>query len=103
MKNVRPAELVTHDPPASTPHVTYTIGLDLGKTRDFTAVAVLEQSATGRVDSAGRSLYRYDVRSLQRSALGTAYPKIVSATAGLVGSEQLRPRREWFGPADGSP
>jgi hypothetical protein len=56
----------------------YVLGLDLGQTQDFTALAVLErQSATAaeKLD--------YALRHLRRFPLGTTYTEIVSAVTTL--------------------
>jgi hypothetical protein len=64
----------------------YFIGLDLGQTQDFTAMAVLERRA---VDVAGGKP-EYALRHLQRFPLGTAYTAIVPAVAVLRSKEPLR-------------
>jgi phage FluMu gp28-like protein len=52
------------------------IGVDLGKTRDPSAIAVVERGAIG---------HRYvDVRGLERLALGTTYPVVVERLSVLV-------------------
>jgi hypothetical protein len=76
------------------PFLDYFIGLDLGKVSDYTALAVLERS-TGPDGE-----FRYDVRSLQRGALGTPYPKIVEAVKGLMAGPELRPSRGAPAPPD---
>jgi hypothetical protein len=72
---------------STTNPVSFFLGLDLGKVNDYTALAVLERSTT----AAGVS--QYDVRALQRSALGTPYPKVVDAVKALVARAELRPPR----------
>jgi len=83
-------------------------GLDLGQSFDFTALAIAEvvNVPTGNyepipgshvVRSDGRSEpewrpiteRRYDLRHLERFALGTPYPAIVQAVARLLGREPL--------------
>ncbi|HEY7153835.1 MAG TPA: hypothetical protein VH575_07730 [Gemmataceae bacterium] len=64
---------------------SYVLGLDLGQTKDFTALAVLERHpvrATEKPD--------YALRHLRRFPLGTAYTDIVPAVAALRRSEPLR-------------
>jgi hypothetical protein len=57
------------------PH--YVLGLDLGQTQDFTALAVLErQPLSARAVTAKAD---FALRHLRRFALGTAYTEIVSA------------------------
>jgi hypothetical protein len=65
---------------------TYVLGLDLGQTTDFTALAVLERQA-GADDGAKPE---YALRHLRRFPLGTAYTEIVPAVAALRRSEPLR-------------
>jgi len=64
---------------------TYLIGLDLGQASDFTALAVLQRrepvEASAKPD--------YALRYLRRFPLGTAYPDIVPAVAGLRMREPL--------------
>jgi hypothetical protein len=64
----------------------YTIGLDLGQTTDYSALAVVESASA--VDD-GVELAEYTVRHLQRFPLGTAYTAIVPAVARLAASGPL--------------
>jgi hypothetical protein len=61
----------------------YFLGLDLGQTRDFTALAVLERSPPA---DAGAAVEKpeYALRHLHRFPLGTPYTQIVPAVAALV-------------------
>ena len=60
---------------------SYHVGLDLGQASDYTAIAIVERDGdAGDKDAALR------VRHLQRFALGTTYPAIVEAVAGIVAS-----------------
>jgi hypothetical protein len=65
---------------------SYVIGLDLGQSQDFTALAVLErwapETSTDKPD--------YALRHLKRFPLGTAYTDIVPAVAALRRAEPLR-------------
>jgi hypothetical protein len=63
----------------------YFVGLDLGQTADFTALAVLERPALPR----GSDKTVYGLRHLQRFPLGTAYTRIVPAVAKLVTASPL--------------
>jgi hypothetical protein len=72
----------------------FLVGLDLGKRADFSAAAVVEQSASGRYDARGRALWRYDVRSLMRGELNTPYPSLLASVAALLRRPELRPRWE---------
>jgi hypothetical protein len=60
----------------------FTVGLDLGAARDFSAICVLERIDT-KVDyiSVDR---RYSVRHLQRIRLGTTYPEVVEIVGRLM-------------------
>jgi hypothetical protein len=62
------------------PH--YVLGLDLGQTQDFTALAVLERQplSAGAAATANRD---FALRHLRRFPLGTAYTEIVSAVTTL--------------------
>jgi len=66
----------------------FIIGLDLGQTKDFTALAVLEQTA--RADSSGLAPPEYALRHLRRFPLGTPYTEIVPTVARLASSEPVR-------------
>src|SRR5262249_60985234 len=61
----------------------YFLGLDLGQTRDFTALAVLERSP---LTNAGTALDKpdYALRHLHRFPQGTPYTEIVPAVAAMV-------------------
>lgn len=58
----------------------YLIGVDLGQTNDYTAIAVLQRTEAVTIDvqpshsPAKKSGYTYLVRHLERLALGTSYP-----------------------------
>ena len=68
---------------------TFYLGLDLGQTTDFTALAVVER----RYPPPSGNEYPdpvYLLRHLHRFPLGTSYTAIVSAVAELVSTEQLR-------------
>jgi hypothetical protein len=68
------------------PQTSYVVGLDLGQTQDFTALAVLEcQAPLGSADKPD-----YALRHLKRFPLGTAYTDIVPAVATLRRTRALR-------------
>ncbi len=69
------------------PFVDFFIGLDLGKRRDFTALAVLER----RVYPDGP---RLDLTHMERLPLETSYPMIVRHVEALAARPELRPQRE---------
>jgi hypothetical protein len=64
----------------------FLLGLDLGQTRDFTALAVLERHSPTQAGAKPG----YALRHLRRFPLGTAYTKIVPAVAFLRRNEPLR-------------
>ena len=66
----------------------YFLGLDLGQTRDFTALAVLERSPPTDADTTVEQS-EYALRHLHRFPLGTPYTEIVLAVATLVRSGPL--------------
>jgi hypothetical protein len=66
----------------------FVIGLDVGQTQDFTALAVLER----RPSVAGQSGFvsaEYALRLLRRFTLGTPYSEIVPAVARLTSTHPL--------------
>jgi hypothetical protein len=67
----------------------YFLGLDLGQTQDFTALAVLERTTSPDPEAAGRQVNRYAVRHLERFALGTPYTTICSRLAELFAARLL--------------
>jgi hypothetical protein len=64
---------------------SYILGLDLGQTKDFTALAVLECQAAETTTERPE----YALRHLRRFPLGTPYTEIVPAVATLVQSGPL--------------
>jgi hypothetical protein len=64
---------------------SFILGLDLGQTKDFTALAVLECQAP----ETGTEKPDYALRHLRRFPLGTPYTEIVPALATLVRSGPL--------------
>jgi hypothetical protein len=56
----------------------YFLGLDLGQSQDFTAIAILEKGDE-----------TYKVRHLERPNLGTPYPKIIERVSHMMMSDQL--------------
>ncbi len=55
----------------------YTLGLDLGQTRDYTALVILERHGFG-------AHAVFHARHLQRFPLGTPYPAIVASVADML-------------------
>jgi hypothetical protein len=60
----------------------YLIGLDLGQTQDFSALAVLEQTVPA--EPCGLAPPEYALRHLRRFPLGTAYTEIFSSVAAIT-------------------
>lgn len=65
-------------PPQSNP---YFVGLDLGQSKDFTALTVVERIGTDR------KTCQFHCRHLQRWPLGTSYPDIVRDVCALLKHE----------------
>jgi len=60
----------------------YFVGLDLGKSQDYTALVILERHGEGETA-------KYDARHIQRFPLGTSYPTIVAEVVSLLRREPL--------------
>jgi hypothetical protein len=67
----------------------FLLGLDLGQTQDFTALAVLERRQPDPEQDISTPA-DYALRHLQRFPLGTPYTEIVPAVARLATAEPLR-------------
>jgi hypothetical protein len=72
----------------------YFIGLDLGQSQDFTAIAILERTElTGPWDPrvhANRKMAAMQLRYLERIPLGTTYPEVVEQVRHVTRSGELR-------------
>ncbi len=66
-----------NDEPLFEPAPRYTVGLDLGQTKDYTALVILERH--GEAEQAV-----FHARHLERFPLGTSYPAIVASVAGML-------------------
>lgn len=66
------------------------IGLDLGQTHDYTALAVMHQPRKAGKETRNNPLPAYDMPHLQWFPLGTPYPQIVSAVVDLMRKPELR-------------
>ena len=75
----------------------YFVGLDLGQSHDFTAIAAVERvETTGEWDAVGfafRRVVKLRLRYLERPELGTPYPEIVERVAEVTRSAELAGRR----------
>jgi hypothetical protein len=70
--------------------VRYFVGLDLGQTQDFTALAVLTRPVVTAKERPQDRQPPYAVPHLQRFPLGTPYPAIVTAVVDLLRTPTLR-------------
>jgi len=74
----------------------YFVGVDLGQSRDYTAVAVIDRAEeTGDWDAvqyAWRKKVSLRLRHLERIALGTPYPEVVARVREITRSNELRER-----------
>jgi len=61
-------------------------GVDLGQTRDYTAIVILEKSI------AKGNQATYKIRYLERPILGTPYPKIIERVSSMMKSNYLKGR-----------
>ncbi len=66
-----------NDEPLFDPAPKYTLGLDLGQTKDYTALVILE-----RHGEAAQAVFH--ARHLERFPLGTPYPAIVASVAAML-------------------
>ncbi len=65
------------------------IGLDLGQSQDFTAVAVLRRPRVCPMDPPGHRRPAYDLPYLYRFPLGTPYPEVVRSVVDLLRTPPL--------------
>src|ERR1017187_9136847 len=75
----------------------YFVGVDLGQSRDFTAIAVVELTALkGEGDAAAYAWLKkvaLRLRFLERVPLGTPYPEVVKRVVEVARSRELEGRR----------
>ncbi len=64
--------------------MSYTLGLDLGQTSDYTALVIVET-----VEAPHDAEPELRIRHIQRMALATSYPRIAEYVAGLLTGEPL--------------
>ena len=83
----------------------YFVGLDLGQSHDFTAIAAVERvETTGEWDAAMfafRRVVKLRLRYLERPELGTPYPEIVERVAEVTRSPELAGRCKLIADATG--
>ena len=70
-------------------HTRYFLGLDVGQSTDYTALAVLERPRVQPSDPPGLRRPVYAMRYLQRFPPGTHYPEIIQVIYELLQSESL--------------
>jgi hypothetical protein len=74
----------------------YFVGVDLGQSRDFTAIAVVERTErTGAWDPVrcgSPKVVALELRYLERMALGTPYPEVVERVVQVTRSSELEGR-----------
>jgi hypothetical protein len=68
----------------------FILGLDLGQTKDFTALVVLQRRWQALADQPGQEESLYWLQHLERWPLQTSYPKIVTEVSDLVARPPLR-------------
>jgi hypothetical protein len=71
------------------PRPDWLIGLDLGKSADYTAAAFLERTAKPDADRPEKLTYHYGCRHLQRWPLGTPYTAIITDLGAMLAQEPL--------------
>ena len=62
----------------------YFIGLDLGKSRDYSALAIVERLCKAHSDDAARQVSHYAIRHLRRWPLGTSYAAVAADLVALL-------------------
>src|SRR5215204_3069985 len=69
--------------------MSFYVGLDLGQSNDYTALAVVEKTKAGETGDASFATDLH-LRHLERYLLRTPYPEMVARVAALVEDPQLR-------------
>jgi len=69
--------------------MSFYVGLDLGQSNDYTALAVVEKTKAGETGDASFATDLH-LRHLERYPLRTPYPEMVARVAALVEDPQLR-------------
>ncbi len=80
-------EQIANLPRPNTSRPAYFVGLDLGQSQDFSAIAVMERHGTAKDD------YVFHCRHLERWKLRTSYPAIVADTVRMMNSPQMQSGR----------
>ena len=67
----------------------YVLGLDLGQSMDFSALAAVARRELPREPEQVRRIYHYTLRGLKRWPLGTLYTQIVQDVSGIMAQPPL--------------
>ncbi len=67
----------------------FIVGVDLGKTQDYTAISIIEQQTVDVAKPKPHTERHYQLRYLERPPLGTPYPEIVEQVIGLLDTPPL--------------
>ena len=62
----------------------FIVGVDLGQSQDYTAIAIIERIIGPGAMPTGRPEAAYQLRYLHRPVLGTKYPAVVAQVIGLL-------------------
>jgi hypothetical protein len=71
------------------PEEVYTLGLDLGQSQDFSALAAAARRELPREPGQSRRIYHHTLRGLKRWPLGTLYTQIVRDVKDIVSQPPL--------------
>ncbi len=80
-------EQIANLPRPNSSRPAYFVGLDLGQSADFSAIAVMERHGTTK------DTYVFHCRHLERWQLRTSYPSIVADTVRMMNSPQMQSGR----------
>jgi hypothetical protein len=80
-------EQIANLPRPNSSRPAYFVGLDLGQSADFSAIAVMERHGTTKDN------YVFHCRHLERWKLRTSYPAIVADTVRMMNSSQMQSGR----------
>jgi hypothetical protein len=81
-----PIEMVDLDGPPAPEPPHFVVGVDLGQSQDFTALAIVEEVRTATMDEGTRLQVEraLHLRYLERVPLGTRYPDVIAHVLGLL-------------------
>src|SRR5580700_10345176 len=68
----------------------YVAGLDVGRSNERTALAVVERTEIANQQGKDRPIYQHAVRHLQRFAIGTPYNEICDALRDMFSRQPLK-------------